>query len=173
MIWSVVWINKSNKLRKSFNCQLNILKFSNLLVLLNQRESLCMVLQVLEKLSWPEPLPIILTVHLSESVDLNLFKSTSERVQEWSDNCSLWQDNIHLALFSSIKSTQSEVQEWRDKEETQKCKEPCCNYWINLMVSKQLKLLKSLWQQTESIFSTLLCWDLVESIEKYNSQIQT
>lgn len=156
MTWLVVWINKSNKSRKSLNYQLNILKFSNLSVLPNQRVSLCMVLQVQEKLSWQEPLLIILTVHLSESVDQNSFKSTSERVQEWSDNCSLWQDNIHLALFSSIKWTQSEVQEWRVKEETLKCKEPCCNCWISLMVSKQPKLLKSLWQQTESIFSTLL-----------------
>jgi hypothetical protein len=84
-----------------------------------------MALQVLEKPCWQEPSLIILTVLSSESVGQNLFKNTSVKVPEWSDNSSSWPDSIHLASFSSIKSTLSEGQEWKDSVATLKSKELC------------------------------------------------
>lgn len=119
-----------------------------------------------------ELLHIILIVLSLESAAHNWCKNILVKVQEWSDNYSLWQDNMLLALSSLMRLTQSVDQEWKDKEVTLKCKELCYNYLTNLMVLKARRLLKLLWLRTEQIYQIPLYCVQVELIVKLNSQTQ-
>jgi hypothetical protein len=87
-----------------------------------------MVLQEQVKLYSPELLPITLIAPSSESQDLSLSKSISEREQGWSENYLLWLGNIRLALSSLTRSIPLEVLVWRDKEEIHRFNVPCWSY---------------------------------------------
>lgn len=51
----------------------------------------------------PEQLPIILRVLLFEYLALSLFKNILVKEVEWSENCSLWLENMHLPLSLWMK----------------------------------------------------------------------
>lgn len=61
------------------------------------------------KLYWPELLLITQSVHLSEYLVLNLCKSLLVKVQEWSENSSLWQGIILISLYYYILLITSNV----------------------------------------------------------------
>ena len=165
-------MSRFNKLKKLSNFQSSILRSSKLLVLLNQKECCYTVLPELEKPFLQEQLHITLIVNSLEFQEQSSFKSISERVQEWSENCSSWLESMPPQSFSWMRSTLLEVLVRAGNEATLKYKEQCLSYLTNLMDSKLVTTSKSLWQQTELIFLTQLYSDLEESTEKLSSHSQ-
>lgn len=120
------------------------------------------------KLYWPELLLITQSVHLSEYLVLNLCKSLLAKVQEWSENSSLWQGIILISLYyyillitsnviATIESMHLVLFSWMKLillvhrvlnlvvVEILKYKELCWSCSTNLMDLKQLKTLR--WDQ--------------------------
>lgn len=131
MTWLEAWTNRSKKLKKSSNSPSNILRSLSLWALLSPRESSCTALPEQERLFSPEPLPTILIAHLSGSLGPSWFRSTSERVQEWSESSLWWPVSTHLASSSSTRSTPSEDLACRAKREILKCKGLCLSCWTS------------------------------------------
>ena len=74
----------------------------------------------------------------------NLSKNMSDKVQEWSDKFSKWQELKRPALFSLMKSMLSEEQDlMMVQEETTKSKELCYKLSIKWTDSNQEVILKS------------------------------
>ena len=128
---------------KLFKCLCWLLKSSLILVLIHQKVSCFMVLLVQEK-PWQQELLLTEQMLLSsESLDLNSFKSTLERVPEWSDKFSKWQEPKRPALFSLIKSTLLEEPDlMMDQEVIMRSKELCFKLstkWMDLNQGVTLK----------------------------------
>ena len=98
---------RNKKWGKLLSCLSHTLNFTTRLVLTLPKECLCTGLQVQARQWWPKRLPTAQLQHLSGWLAHNSCKNIWEKVLEWCEMCSNWQNKTRLQLFSLTKLTQS------------------------------------------------------------------